>query len=222
MNPRFKAILFDFDGVLIESEYAGNRQIAEWLTGAGHPTTTEQSMEMFMGLAGPDFHAAMARYMGRALPEEFHAARAIEDERAMREGVGEVAGAVAFVRSLPASLPRAVVSSSPVRWLRGHLDHLALADAFGDHLYSGREHVTRGKPAPDLYLYAAERLGVSIEDCAIIEDSPVGATGAVASGGFVVGLVAGSHCGPSHGDRLRTIGVDAVATSFAEVAEILG
>jgi HAD superfamily hydrolase (TIGR01509 family) len=221
MNTRFKAVLFDFDGVLIESEYAGNRQIAGWLTAAGHPTSVEESMERFMGLAGPDFHAAMERYIGGPLPNDFHQARAAEDERAMREGVGEVAGAVAFVRSLPPELPRAVVSSSPVRWLRRHLDHLGLADSFGDHLYSGREHVVRGKPAPDLYLYGAERLGVRIEDCAIIEDSPVGATGAVASGGYVIGLVAGSHCGPGHADRLRGIGVEAVAASFAEVAALL-
>ena len=221
MNPRFAALLFDFDGVLIESEYAGNRQIAEWLTGAGHPTTTEESMERFMGLAGPDFHAAMARYMGRPLPDDFHVARAAEDERAMREGVGEVAGAVAFVRSLPPALPRAIVSSSPVRWIRRHLEHLGLTDAFGDHLYSGREHVTRGKPNPDLYLYAADKLGVAIGDCAIIEDSPVGATGAVASRAFVVGLTAGDHCGPGHANRLRAIGVDAVAASFDEVAAIL-
>lgn len=222
MNARFAAILFDFDGVLIESELAGNRQLADWLTGAGHPTSVEESMERFMGLAGPDFHAAMERYIGGPLPDDFHRARAAEDERAMREGVGEVAGAVAFVRSLPPALPRAVVSSSPVRWLRRHLAHLGLADAFGDHLYSGREHVARGKPAPDLYLYGAERLGVPIERCAIIEDSPVGATGAVASGAYVIGLVAGSHCGAGHAERLRAIGVDAVAASFAEVAALLG
>ena len=58
--------------------------------------------------------------------------------------------------------------------------------------------------------------------CAIIEDSPVGATGAVASGGHVIGLVAGTHCGPDHADRLRAIGVHAVARDFAEVARELG
>ena len=219
---KFRAVLFDFDGVLIESEYAGNRQIAEWLTGAGHPTTPEQSMERFMGLAGPDFHAALVGYICGALPDDFHTARAAEDARAMAEGIEAVGGAVAFVRSLPADLPKAVVSSSPVRWIARHLDHIGLAGAFGDHLYSGREHVARGKPAPDLYLYAAERLGVRIEECAIIEDSPVGATGAVASGGYVIGLVAGTHCGAGHADRLRAIGVDTVAADFARVARLLG
>ena len=214
------ALLFDFDGVLIESEYVGNRQIAAWLTANGHPTTTAQAMDRFMGLSGPDFVSALERYLGGALPESFTAARREEDERVLREGVSEVAGAVAFVRALPGALPRAVVSSSSTHWIRTHLDHLGLGDAF-PHVFSGKEHVARGKPAPDLYLHAAAALGVAIGRCAIIEDSPVGATGAVASGGYVVGLVAGTHCGPGHADRLRAIGVDAIARDFDEVARLL-
>jgi HAD superfamily hydrolase (TIGR01509 family) len=218
---RFAALLFDFDGVLIESEYIGNKHIADFLTSIGHPTTPEQSMANFMGYAGKDFHARVEAWIGRALPEDFFAAREAEDARVMAEGIGEVAGAVAFVRSLPADLPKAVVSSSSTRWIRRHLEHIGLSDVFGDHLYSGREHVERGKPAPDLYLYGAEKLGVAIGDCAIIEDSQVGATGAVASGGYVIGLCAGNHCAPDHADRLRAIGVAAVASNFDEVASLL-
>ncbi|MBI0475841.1 HAD family phosphatase [Sphingomonas sp. MA1305] len=219
---RFDGLLFDFDGVLIESEYAGNRHLAELLTAAGHPTTPEDSMAHFMGLAGDDFRDAIRRWIGGPLPADFEAARAAEDARAMAEGVDAVAGAVAFVRALPRDLPKAVVSSSYTRWIRRHLDHIGLADVFGDHVYSGREHVARGKPAPDLYWYGARAIGVPIERCAILEDSPVGATGAVASGGFVIGLVAGAHCGPGHADRLRAIGVDAIARDFAEVADCVG
>ena len=218
---KFEAILFDFDGVLIESEYAGNRQIAEWLTAAGHPTSPEQSMANFMGLAGGDFIAAVERWIGRTLPADFHDARAAEDARVMQAGVDAVAGAVGFVRGLPAALPKAIVSSSTTAWISRHLDHIGLRDAFGEHLYSGREHVARGKPAPDLYLYGAKQLGVPIERCAILEDSPVGATGAVASGGYVIGLVAGTHCGPDHRDRLAALGVAAVAESFDEVAALI-
>lgn len=218
---RFAALLFDFDGVLIESEYAGNRHIADYLTGAGHPITPAEAMARFMGLSGAAFRGAIEDFLGRPIPDDFAAARAAEDARCMAEGIAEVAGATAFVRSLPADLPRAVVSSSNTRWLHRHLEHLGLADVFGSHVYSGAEHVTRGKPAPDLYLFAAERLGVPIAECAIIEDSPVGATGAVASGGHVIGLVAATHCGPDHADRLRAIGVPAIAHDFAEVAALL-
>lgn len=216
------AILFDFDGVLLESEAASTRQIAEFLTAAGHPTTTEQSQATFMGLAGPDFHAAVEAWVGGPLPDGFVAARRAADDRAVAEGLAEVAGAVAFVRALPADLPVAVVSSSGKRWLHAHLAHLGLSQRFGPHVYSGREDVARGKPAPDLYLHAAARLDVAIGDCAIIEDSPVGATGAVASGAFVVGLCAASHCAPGHDARLRAIGVQAVADDFAAVAAVLG
>ena len=219
---RFTAILFDFDGVLIESEYVGNKQIADYLTSIGHATTTDESMANFMGYSGVDFLGRIERWIGGPLPNDFDAARTAEDDRVMAEGIAAIAGAVEFVRSLPADFPKAVVSSSSARWIRRHLDHIGLAGAFGDHIYSGGEHVARGKPAPDLYLYAAHRLGVPITDCAIIEDSPVGATGAVASGGHVIGLCAGSHCAPGHDARLREIGVAEIANDFAEVARLIG
>lgn len=221
LQVRFDALLFDFDGVLIESEASGNRHIADYLSAIGHPTTPEQSMARFMGLSGADFIGAVERWIGRTLPDDFHQVRQAENVRCMAEGIEEVAGAVAFVRALPPALPRAVVSSSSTAWLRAHLRHLGIEEAFGAHVYSGGEHVARGKPAPDLYLHAADALGVPIARCAILEDSPVGATGAVASGGHVVGLVAGSHCGPDHADRLRALGVHAIADSFDEVARLL-
>jgi beta-phosphoglucomutase-like phosphatase (HAD superfamily) len=88
-------------------------------------------------------------------------------------------------------------------------------------IFSGREHVVRGKPAPDLYLHAAAALRVPIERVAIIEDSPVGVQGALASGATVIGLVAGSHCRPDHEERLRALGVEQVARTFDEVAALL-
>jgi HAD superfamily hydrolase (TIGR01509 family) len=216
------AIIFDFDGVLLESEYAGNRHIAELLSELGHPTDVEEALTHFSGLNGADFIAAIEARIGTVLPPEFHEKRRVEDRRVLREGLAAVAGAVEFVRALPPDLPRAVASSSSVKWIATHLDHLGLRDAFGDHLYSGSEHVDRGKPAPDLYLYAAQQLSVPIERCTIIEDSEVGAKGAVASGGRVIGLCAGSHCLPGHDERLRALGVREVAHSFDEVGRLLG
>ena len=218
---RFDGLIFDFDGVLLESEYAGNKQIADWLTAAGHPTSVHDAMHHFMGLAGPAFIAAIERWIGGPLPEGFAAARKAEDLRVLAEGLEEVRGAVAFIRSLPAGLPRAVASSSSSRWIREHLRHLGLADAFGEMIFSGREHVARGKPAPDLYLHAAAALGVDIDRIAIIEDSPVGVQGALASGAEVIGLVAGQHCLPGHAQRLQSLGVRLIAHNFDEVAAIL-
>ena len=216
-----QAIIFDFDGVLLESEFEGNRRLAELLTGLGHPHSVEDALNHYVGLNGADFLAAIEQRIGGPPPPEFHQRWKQESIRALRDGVAAVAGAVDFVRSLPAEFPKAVASSSSTRWVRGHLAHLGLAEAFGEHIYSGREHVERGKPAPDLYLHAAERLGVDIERCVILEDSRVGATAAVASGARVIGLCAGSHCLDGHGDMLCSIGVDQVAGSFDEVKRLL-
>ena len=207
--------------MLIESEYVGNKQIADYLTAIGHPTSVEESMNHFMGLAGRDFLDAIERWIGRALPDDFHEARAAEDERVLAEGLEAVAGAVAFVESLPPDLPKAIASSSSIEWIERHLDHLGLRHHFGGHLYSGREHVERGKPAPDLYLHAASAIGVDIARTAIVEDSPVGAQGAVASGATVIGLCAGMHCMPGHAERLRSLGVHHIAHSFEEVGALI-
>lgn len=219
---RFDGLILDFDGVLLESEYAGNAHIADWLTRSGHPTTTEQAMDQFMGLSGLDFFGAVERWIGRTLPDDFHEARAAEDKRAVEEGIAAVEGAVAFVRDLPPGLPKAICSSSSSYWVESHLRNLGLDALFAGKVFSGKEHVARGKPAPDLYLHAAAALRVPIGGLLIIEDSPVGVQGALASGATVLGLVAGSHCGPDHEARLRELGVTHVARNFEEVAAFLG
>jgi len=145
-----------------------------------------------------------------------------ESIRALKQGIEAVAGAVDFVRSLPATLPKAVASSSSTKWIRAHLEHLGLDDVFGEHIYSGREHVARGKPAPDIYLHAADRLAVDITQTVILEDSEVGARGAVASGATVIGVAAGRHCFDGHDEMLRSAGVTYVAYSFDEVGRLLG
>jgi len=219
--PDFKAIIFDFDGVLLESEFEGNRALAELLTDLGHRHTVEEALRHYVGLSGPQFIAAIEARIGTTLPPEFYERRKAQTIRLLREGIAAVVGAVEFVRSLPPGLPKAVASSSTMRWLRPHLDHLGLGDAFGDHVYSGREHVERSKPAPDLYLFAAGQLGVPIGACVILEDSEVGATAAVASGARVIGLAAGSHCLDGHADQLRRLGVQEVAESFDDVKRLL-
>jgi HAD superfamily hydrolase (TIGR01509 family) len=216
-----EAIIFDFDGVLIESEYVGSQSIAKILTDLGYPTTAEQAVDRFVGLSGRNFIDAVERYIDNVMPEAFYSARKVEDARVLAEGLDAVAGAIDFVRSLPATLPRAIASSSTTHWITTHLDHIGLRDTFGYHIYSGREHVMRGKPAPDIYLYAAEQIGADIGRTLIIEDSPVGVTGAVASGAQVVGLAVGRHCGDGHDVKLRHVGARWVAHSFDEIAASL-
>jgi beta-phosphoglucomutase-like phosphatase (HAD superfamily) len=214
----FDAIIFDFDGVLVESEFASSQQVAATLTALGHPTTTAQALDRFTGLGGSDFHDALASWIGGPVPDDFHLARQAEDARVMRDGVDAVAGAIAFVRSLPDALPRAIASSSTTQWITTHLDHIGLRASFGDHIYSGREHVARGKPAPDIYLHAARAIGADIARTLVIEDSAVGVTGAVASGAHVIGLAVGRHCGAGHAEKLKDSGAHEVAHDFATIA----
>jgi HAD superfamily hydrolase (TIGR01509 family) len=218
----FDAIIFDFDGVLLESEFEANVQLAELLTNLGHRHTPGEAIRHYTGLAGDDFIAAIEERIGASLPPEFHDRMKEQSIRALKEGIEAVAGAVDFVRSLPPDLPRAVASSSSTKWIRGHLEHVGLTDAFGEHVYSGREHVARGKPAPDIYLHAADRLGVAIASSVILEDSEVGARGALASGATVIGLAAGQHCFDGHEAMLRGAGIEHVAHGFDEVAHLVG
>lgn len=218
----FDAIIFDFDGVLLESEFEANVQLAELLTDLGHRHTAGEAIRNYTGLAGDDFIAAIEGRIGTRLPAEFHARMKEKSVQALKEGIDAVVGAVDFVRSLPPEVRKAVASSSSTRWIRGHLDHLGLADAFGEHVYSGREHVSRGKPAPDIYLHAAHQLGVAIDKSVILEDSEVGAKGALASGAAVIGLAAGRHCFDGHEVMLRSVGIEHVAHSFDEVARLIG
>jgi HAD superfamily hydrolase (TIGR01509 family) len=219
---KFDAIIFDFDGVLLESEFDGNRELARLLTDLGHRTTVEEALEHYVGLAGQQFIDAIEAQIGEPLPPEFYDRRKAQTVRALQDGVAAVVGAVDFVRSLPPHLPRAVASSSTTRWIRGHVEHLGLEGAFGNHIYSGREHVGRGKPAPDLYLHAADQLGVEIARSVILEDSAIGVTGALASGATVIGLAAGQHCLDGHEGVLRSLGVEYIANDFRDVRRLIG
>ena len=219
---RFDAIIFDFDGVLLESEFQGNKDLAALLTDLGHETRVEEAFKHYSVLSGLQFIDAIEKRIGVSLPPQFYARRKEQSVRALQEGIEAVVGAVEFVRSLPPDLPKAVASSSSTHWISTHLEHLGLSDAFGKHVYSGPEHVERGKPAPDIYLFAARALGVDIGRTVILEDSEVGATGALASGASVIGIAAGRHCFDNHAQMLRDLGVRQVAHSFEEVARLLG
>ncbi len=219
---RAGAIIFDFDGVLIDSEFVGNQLLAEQLSDLGYAISLDDALDHFVGLSGRPFVDAIEQRIGAGLPPGFLVRRRAQSRALLASGIQAVAGAVEFVRSLPPDLPTALASSSSTAWMSAHLRHLGLERNFAGRLYSGHEHVEHGKPAPDLYLYAAGQLGVPIGRCTIIEDSRLGATGALASGAQVIGLCAGSHCRPGHADMLRALGVHHIANSFEEVGALLG
>ncbi|RJF94263.1 HAD family hydrolase [Sphingomonas cavernae] len=216
---RFDAIIFDCDGVLIDSEVAVNRAIAETLTALGLPTTLDQAIADFTGHSSEETDRLIAARWGRPIPDRF---RTMVRDAVMggHDAIPMVHGADVFIAALPPS-PRAVASSSSTQWIKGHLDRLGLAPYFNGHLYSGREHVSRTKPAPDIYLHAAAAIGADPGKTVVIEDSPTGVIAAVAAGMTVIGLCAGRHCRPGLDARLREAGAHHVAASYAEVSAFL-
>jgi HAD superfamily hydrolase (TIGR01509 family) len=115
--------------------------------------------------------------------------------------------------------PRCVASSSMPERIALSLRVAGLSDLF-DHIFSATE-VPRGKPAPDLFLHAATRMGARPEDCLVIEDSAAGVKAAIAAGMRVIGFTGGSHCGPAHADRLRRAGAPVVIDWMADLPGVV-
>lgn len=216
----FQAMIFDFDGVVVDSEILSNAILAEALTELGHPTTLEQAIERYIGFNWRDTVAIIEAEIGRPLPADFRA-RAKEAFELRVDEVTAVAGVADFLAALP-PIPKAVASSSPTRWLSDSLERFGLAHHFGDRLFSASEHVARGKPHPDIYLHAARALGARPDEVLVLEDTPTGVKSARAAGMTVVGLCAGLHCGPGHGERLLEAGAHHVVADYAEVLDLIG
>jgi HAD superfamily hydrolase (TIGR01509 family) len=189
------------------------------LTELGHPTSVEQAVERYIGLNWRDMCVVIEAEIGRPLPAGFRE-RSKEAFQLRLEEVTAVAGVEAFLAALP-PVPKAVASSSPTEWLRGSLERFGLADHFGDRLFSAAEHVERGKPHPDIYLYSARALGVRPEAVLVLEDTPTGVKSARAAGMIVVGICAGLHCGPGHAERLLEAGASHVADNYDEVLHLV-
>lgn len=212
-------LIFDFDGVVADSELIANSELARALTDIGLPTSTDESLARYMGRRWADCAADIEAALGRPLPPEFNDARRSEVRARLADELVEIDGLSGFLAA-HADWPRCVASSSSHEWLELALDIIGLADAF-PHRFSGASDVAHGKPAPDLFLHAARSMGHAPADCVVIEDSVAGVTGGVAAGMRVIGLAVGSHIRDGHAEKLRAAGADAVAASYDEVAALL-
>jgi HAD superfamily hydrolase (TIGR01509 family) len=215
MKPR--AIIFDFDGVIADSEVAANLALAACLTGIGLPTSYDDSLRLYCGHNWQVNQQRIEAQLGRVLPADFRQQLRTRTRALFNEGFEPVSGARAFL-DRTSSLPRAIASSSGPDYIQFALDRFAFAPHFGPHIYSA-DGMARGKPHPDIYLKAADGLGISPEACLAIEDSPVGATAAVAAGMHVIGLCVAAHIADrnAHADRLRQVGVHRIAFAFEEI-----
>ena len=219
---RPEAIVFDFDGVIADSELIANRTLAESLSAIGLPTTTEDCLRDYCGHNWADTARRIEARRGAPLPPGFREQHRERSRAAFTRELAAVPGVHVFLEATT-HIPRAIASSSSTEWLALALGQMGLADHFGPHLYSA-DGLARGKPHPDVYLAAAAGLGVAPDRCLAVEDSPVGAGAAVAAGMTVVGLVAGGHIADraAHGAQLAAVGVFRVAGSFAELARLIG
>ena len=211
------AIIFDFDGVIADSEVIANATLAECLTAIGLPTTYADCLRDYCGHNWRETERRIVARLGCALPADFRDMQRRRAREAFERDLTAVPGVAAFL-DRTRHLPRAIASSSSTEWLAMALSRLGLADHFGDQLYSAAE-LARGKPFPDIYLTAAKGLSVRPDQCLAIEDSPVGARAAVAAGMSVVGLVAGGHIADrdAHTAQLLAVGVGRVICSFADI-----
>ena len=210
--------IFDFDGVIADSELLANQALAEGLSDVGLPTTTEQALLFYMGRRWADCLPIMEERHGGPLPEGFVSAQVANAHRRIVSEVIAVPGLEEFLSTF-AARPRCIASSSTHDYIGRCLDRMSLAHWF-EHRFSSHD-VQRGKPYPDVFLKAASTMGVDPQNCLVIEDSPAGVKAGKAAGMLTIGLCAGGHILDGHAERLAEAGADTVVSSYGELAELL-
>jgi HAD superfamily hydrolase (TIGR01509 family) len=211
------AVIFDCDGVLVDSEILAHEVEIEVLQSIGLHYDRHDFTARFMGMSDAAFFAALEEdgkaRLGRSIIDEI---RGPMDERlrqAVAERLTEVPGARRAVMSLRRA--KAVASSSTTHRLHVKLGKTGLWEHFAPHVYSA-EHVTHAKPAPDLFLHAAAKLGVQPGECLVIEDSVNGVLAGRAAGMLVWGFGGGGHMTDRLTARLVEVGAERVVTNWLE------
>lgn len=213
MSP-IRAVIFDLDGCLVDSEQMSLSTLAAALTEAGLPVTQDALRQRFLGVSIRSICAQLTETTGHRFAPDF--AAQFETRLLARyagEGLDPVPGIPALLEGLSQSgIATAIATGSSVLRMQASLRAAGLDALFADRGFSA-DQVARGKPAPDLFLLAADKLGIPPSACAVMEDSPLGVTGARAAGMRAVGFVGGSHLAgmrQAHAGRLREAGAAAV------------
>ncbi len=203
-------LIFDCDGVLVDSELMSCRAHADTLTRHGYPITPDQVLDRFLGVSDREARLKVEAELGRRLPDDFE----LQVKQATLQfyagdlrGISHVGEAIAAI-----GLPACVASSGTPEKIRHGLTCAGLFDLLTPNIFSAVQ-VRRGKPAPDLFLFAAEKMRASPDRCVVIEDSVPGITGARAAGMTVFGFHGGSHCRPGHAETLRAAGASGRLTT---------
>ena len=212
-------LIFDFDGVIADSEVLAGTILAKFVNDLGLATTLHEALNRYGGKRWSDILAAVEDGFGQKLPEGFSERLKEATLSSFRQDLRAIEGVADFLKQFR-ELPHCVASSSSLDRLILCLDILGLTKEFGDFVFSA-EMVARGKPFPDVFLLAAERMKVNPLDCIVIEDSPNGVRAGVAAGMTVIGLCAASHLQPGHAQRLMAAGASYSADSWSEVSAIV-
>jgi HAD superfamily hydrolase (TIGR01509 family) len=213
----FGLVIFDCDGVLIDSEMLSVQADVATLAEYGIALSPEALVERYTGISLADMLSDIEACFGRPLPgfAERHRERL---ERLFETALQPIPGVAALLDALRCRC--CVASSGTHRRIRHALSLVGLFERFHPHIFSAAD-VARGKPAPDLFLHAAARMGVAAERCVVIEDSLPGVAAAVAAGMTAIGFTGGGHCRPGHDSRLLAAGAARVVASMAALTPFL-
>jgi HAD superfamily hydrolase (TIGR01509 family) len=211
-------IIFDCDGVLVDSEIVSSRAHAEMLSRHGYPITTDQVLDRFLGVSDRDARLIVEGEIGKSLPEDFELQVKEATLRFFAAGLSAIAHVGASIAAI--NLPKCVASSGTPEKIRHGLTCTGLYDQFAPNIFSASQ-VDRGKPAPDLFLLAAERMRARPERCLVIEDSVAGITGARAASMTVLGFHGGSHCRAGHAEALQNAGAAKVFDDMRQLPALI-
>lgn len=211
-------VIFDCDGVLIDSEVLSQREEVACLAAHGFPVPPREVAARYLGISGAAMFADLEARFGRKVPQALiddlrdRIAAACEVELAAMPGIHEL------LDRLP--MPVCVASSSRPERLAHTLGLTGLHHRFAPNVFSA-SMVANGKPAPDLFLFAAAQMGAAPAACVVVEDSVAGVRAGVAAGMRVLGFCGGGHCPPGHGNALRAAGASAVFAHMDALREPL-
>jgi len=210
-----KHLIFDCDGVLIDSEYLAVQVMLRMLKPFGYRSTFGEFSNTFTGMLDTEILRHLAKEHALNFPANFY--QKIEEERD-REELAPISGMPKLVRSL--DIPKSVVSNSHVAHVLNGLEICKLTGEFDNRIYSS-EHVKNPKPYPDVYLHALNEIGLGAKEVLVVEDSLTGVQAAKRAGCRVIGFLGGKHISSGHVEKLRGEGVEQVAASSQELAEVL-
>lgn len=212
-------VIFDCDGVLIDSEVIANRVDVELLATLGIHFSLEEYMHISLGKTLADTMLELEKRSGKKLPADYPERVLTHKKLAFSKELKAIDGITDLLKHL--HLPKAVASGSSPERLEHSLKVTKLWPCFTPHIYSATM-VKRGKPAPDLFLFTAKKFNADPAQTLVIEDSTSGVQAAIAAGMQVIGFTGGSHIKEGHAERLLELGSKKVFSKMTEVKDWLG